>query len=667
MNLFFNEDSQKLIICAKKEMMELKHPYVGSEHLLLSILKNTDLGITKILNSYSITYDKFRDELINVVGFGSRNNEWFLFTPLLKRIINNACYYSKDKNRIVTPDSLLISILQEGDGVANRILIGMNIDVVELYNRFLVIDNISGNETPLLDELAINMNECSINGMYDPVIGRNKELEEIIQILLRKNKSNPLLIGEAGVGKTAVIEELARQISLGCVPYKLKNKTIYSISMSVLVSGTKYRGEFEEKIHKLVNELKNNPNIILFIDEVHTLMGAGGAEGAIDASNILKPYLARGEITVIGATTVGEYKKYIEKDKALNRRFQKVYIEEANRDEVKNILINLKNIYEDYHGVNISDSLLDTIIDVSYTCIPFGRQPDKAIDLLDEVCSYSEFSKTIKDRSLYDYELKIKNIEELKNKEIMNHNFKQALVYKDKEMSLRNDYNNKLFYNNGVNDKIKINKDDISKVIYNKVNLPYKDDYIKKLNEVKDIIIGKFCEYKKEVCIIFDLLKKYDYIKNNKPLVMLFVGKSDNTMTFLVEELVKNMFFCKNYIHLDMLEYSSYQSISKIVGVAPGYVGYNDDGVFDSININPFTIILLDNIDKCNRKILSFLKKSFSTGYVEKSYGNKINIRKCIVFMTSNSLDNDIGFIYNEKDDNNYFGNVIKFRENCEV
>ena len=469
MNLFFDEESQKLIISAKNEMFKLKHPYVGSEHLLLAILNNTNLNITDKLNNYGITYDRFKNKLISTVGIGTKTNDWFLFTPLLKKIINNATYYSKDNNKVVTPFSLLVSILKEGDGVANRILLSMNIDVLELYSLFVNSDDLlSSKKVYLLDELGINMNLNSLNNKYDPVIGREKELNEIICILLRKNKNNPLLVGDAGVGKTAIVEELARRISLGNVPFKLKDKIIYSISMSMLVSGTKYRGEFEEKIHKLIKEVEENSNIILFIDEIHTLVGAGGAEGAIDASNILKPYLARGSIKIIGATTSYEYKKFIKFDKALNRRFQKVDIIEPSKDLVKNILLELKPLYEDYHKVIITKQIIDIIIDISYDSIFYGKQPDKAIDLLDNICSYVVINNNKNDKILSDMEFKIKQLENKKNNEIINHNFKKALRCKNEENIMKSDYNNKLFDFNR-NSKIRIHKSDIYNVIYNKI------------------------------------------------------------------------------------------------------------------------------------------------------------------------------------------------------
>lgn len=597
MNLFFDEESQKLIINAKKEMFLLKHPYVGSEHLLLSIL-HSNYEITKRLNEYGINYEKFRNKLISIVGIGSNSNTWFLFTPLLRKIINNATYYSKDNSRMVTPYSLLISILEEGDGVANRILISMGVDLDKLCEEFLSNNTSYKSSDSLLEKLGINMNKCT----YDPVIGRDREIDRIIQILLRKNKNNPLLIGEAGVGKTAIVEELSKRIVEGRVPLKLRNMTIYSISMSILVAGTKYRGEFEEKINKLLEEVINNPNIILFIDEVHTLMGAGGAEGAIDASNIVKPYLARGDIKVIGATTIDEYNKFISKDKALDRRFQRVYIEESNRDSVLNILMGLRNVYEKYHGVILKKSILKRIIDLSYSSVFNGRQPDKAIDLLDEVCAYVTLNNSF-NRELLDYEINIKEIENSKNKEIRKHNFKKALVYKNKELELRSKYNNKLFYNS----KIIIKKEDVDKVIYNRYGLL--DDYsdrFKELNIDKNLV---------------NLLEKYDYIKNTKCMGILLVNKNVTEITLLVDKIAKNIYNC-NYVVIDMNEIKEYK--------------YE---LFESIKYNPFSIVFIKNIDKCSRRVIRLINDS-----IEKGMIGEINISKCIVFISVSSISSNIGF-----------------------
>ena len=314
----FEEEARKVLINAKKEMSNLNHPYIGSEHLLLSILSDEN-DISKRLKEYNITYKVFKEELIKVVGIGSKRSEYFLYTPLLKRVIENAIVDSRDNNSDVTIHYLFNSLLEEGEGVALRILMGLNINIDELYNEFCEQDIKS--QKLLLDEIGVDLNKKALNNELDPVIGRENEIKRVIEILSRRTKNNPILIGEAGVGKTAIVEEISRRIVTGDVPLFLKNKRIINLDMASTVAGTKYRGEFEERMKKILKEVEDNTDIILFIDEIHTLVGAGGAEGAIDASNIFKPALSRNKIRCIGATTTSEYKEYIESDKALERIF----------------------------------------------------------------------------------------------------------------------------------------------------------------------------------------------------------------------------------------------------------------------------------------------------------------------------------------------------------
>jgi len=385
----FQEETRKVLIMAKQEMFELKHPYVGSEHLLLAILKN-DNAVSNRLTSYHLDYKTFKDKLIETVGVGSKESEWFLYTPLLKRVIENATLDSKENNNgEVLIEHLFSALLEEGEGVAIRIMLSLNIDIDGLYHEFnyKITNKKKKNKKLLLEELGTDLIKKALNDELDPVIGRDEEIKRLLEVLSRRTKNNPLLIGEAGVGKTAIVEGLCRLIVSGDVPLNLRNKRIISLDMATTVAGTKYRGEFEERVRKILKEIEENDDIILFIDEIHTLVGAGGAEGAIDASNIFKPALARNKIRCIGATTIDEYKKYIESDKALERRFQKITIEIPSEKTVKDILSKLKPIYEQYHNVTISDNLIDKIIELSEKYIYDRNQPDKAIDILDEVCA----------------------------------------------------------------------------------------------------------------------------------------------------------------------------------------------------------------------------------------------------------------------------------------
>ena len=386
----FSEEAQFILLKSKEEMIDLCHPYIGTEHLVLAILKNSD-DLSSKLKAYGLTYNAFKEEILSVIGKGSKKSPFYLYTPLLKKIMDNALLDAKDNNNgEVTVSHLFSCLLEEGEGIAIRILIGMNLNLEEMYDDFsfkLVNKSKKRHKKLLVEELGVNLVEKALNKGLDPVVGRDDEINRLIEILCRRTKNNPILIGEAGVGKTAVVEELASRIALGEVPSSLMSKKIISLDMASVVSGTKYRGEFEERMQKILKEISECGDIILFIDEIHTLVGAGGAEGAIDASNILKPALARGEIKCIGATTIQEYKKYIEQDKALDRRFQQIMIKEPSRDATIGILNKLKPIYEKFHKVVIPDDLIESLVDLSNKYIYNRHNPDKSIDVLDEVCS----------------------------------------------------------------------------------------------------------------------------------------------------------------------------------------------------------------------------------------------------------------------------------------
>jgi len=384
----FSEEAQRVLVDAQKEMSELKHPYIGSEHLLLAILKNNQDLVNKF-KKYKITYKSFKEELINLVGIGDNTPDLLLYSTTLKTILENVIIESRETGDEISVNELLLSLLNEGEGKAIRILLSLGVDINKLYSDISEKRKIKQKKSKklIVEELGVDLTKRAKNNELDPVIGRDIELNRVIEILSRRTKNNPLLIGEAGVGKTAIAEELARRIVSGNVPMPLKNKRIISVDMACTVAGTKYRGEFEERIKKMVKELEDNDDVIIFIDEIHTLVGAGGAEGAIDASNILKPALARGKLKLIGATTISEYKKFIEKDNALDRRFQKVFVEEPDKSNLKNILMNLKSIYEAYHGVKIEEKLIDKIIELSDRYIYDRCEPDKSIDILDEVCT----------------------------------------------------------------------------------------------------------------------------------------------------------------------------------------------------------------------------------------------------------------------------------------
>ena len=458
---------------AEEERYELRHPYVGTEHLLLSILNN-DEEIANYLKDYGLTYDKFRKELNIIVGNASNSSELNLYTPLLKRVINNALDNAKENNNgIVTAKHLILSILEEGEGIAIRLLITMGIDIDNIYenlnkNNKLNTKKLELYETGILLNESIDYEEC--------VVGRDKEIDLIIETLLRKKKNNPILIGDAGVGKTAIVEELVRRIERKEVPENLYNTKIVSLEMGSLVSGTKYRGEFEEKLTKIIKELEQNSNIILFIDEIHSMVNAGGAEGAITAGDIFKPALARGKIKCIGATTTQEYQKFFSGDKALMRRFETINVDEPTKEETKEILLKVKSEYERHHNVYIEDSIVDKIIYYTDKFIVNKKNPDKAIDFLDSVCSKVKTSNNynLEKKKLYQ---KLDILKKEKELSIKNNNYDQALNIYSEELEI-----NKKIKKFNVSKKQKIKEEDIICVLENKTNMIFSK---KKLNFLK--------------------------------------------------------------------------------------------------------------------------------------------------------------------------------------
>lgn len=642
----FSEEAQKALILAKKEMNNLRHPYVGSEHLFLSILSMKDLEIVSVLASYNITYEVFKRELIRIVGVGKESNEWFLYTPLLKRVIETSILNSKEKGEVeVSVNELLLAILEEGEGVAIRLLIGLNIDVDEIYNSIskdTKVSNKAIHKKLLVEDFAVNLNKKIVGNEVDPVIGRDDEIKSLIEILCRRGKNNPLLIGEAGVGKTAIVEELARRIVEGNVPKPLKGKTILSLPMASLVAGTKYRGEFEERVSKILKELEENDDIIVFIDEVHTIVGAGGAEGAIDASNIIKPALARGKIQLIGATTTYEYHNFIEKDKALNRRFQIIMIEEPSTNKTKEILKKLKPLYEAYHFVSISDDIIDLIVDLSDTYIYEYYQPDKSIDILDEVCTKASLLESKNDTELLKINIELQEVISNKKKAIMKQDFDLASTYKEKEKELltkKNDLELNLMTKRKPK---KITKEMVSDVIYLKTKIP-----VYEINKSSRKIINNLDKSLKKIVlgqdeIITDLCNRVKKVRlgfQDKPHIesFLFCGRTGVGKTLLVKEFANLLYGDANFIRLDMSEYKEAHTVSKIIGSPPGYVGFDNHlTVLDTIRMHPHSVILLDEIEKASGEVMKLFLQVLDEGVLTDSRGRKVRFDNVFLFMTTN-------------------------------
>lgn len=626
----YNEEVKSILKRSELEALKNKDEYVDSSHLLLS-LTSTKNTLSDLLINNNITYETIKKETKE----GTSNKETALYSKEILNILESIIIDEDIIIEEITLPLLFKSILKNKKSKGYKILYKININIDNIINS---LNKEQKYTTPLiLNELGINLNNKAKNNELDKVIGRDIEIERIIEILERKNKNNPILIGEAGVGKTAIVEELARRITLGDVPNTLKNKVIINLNLFNVIAGTKYRGEFEEKLSKIINELESNPNIILFIDEIHTIMGAGGAEGAIDASNIMKPALARNKIKVIGATTLNEYKSSIEKDKALERRFQKVLIKEPNYEETKIILHKIKKNYETYHNVKIPENILDLTIKLSNKYITDRKNPDKSIDILDEICACTKINDNSKLTKLN------KQLVTLKSKKIeylSKNNLKMASIINEKIKECNNElstFNNKITQN-------KVTTSTLKKVLESKTNtIIYELENTKTLDNLKNRIINKYNNLNTK-----DLLT---YIENHLTKTTttptsIEVYNSDINIIIDISNILKI-----NFLTINLNEYEEPSSINKILGSPQGYIGYEDKNTtFEIIKTYPISIIYLDNYESCSLNIKTLIKNILKTGILNLSNNDTINFSNTIFIIPSKQKNNNsLGFINNNK------------------
>lgn len=640
----YNLETSRIFKDAEKIMISLNHGYVGTEHLFLSMLKNSE-EIRNLLEKYQIEYDDFLEELLLVVNSETCQKVACIYTPLLKKVIKNAEMHAK--NSYITPLMLLESLLEEGEGIAIRILISMGLDIDKLYDEIKLKDKKSNQKLEIYNIGKEMSKDLSDNF----VVGREKEIDLITETLLRKNKNNPLLIGDAGVGKSAIVEELARRIKKSDVPNALKNKKIISIEMSSLVAGTKYRGEFEEKLNKIIKEVENNPEIILFIDEIHTLSNAGGAEGAINASDILKPYLARGKIKVIGATTTNEYNKFIAKDKALSRRFDLIKINEPSIDETINILSKIKPSFEHHYNIKISEENIRQIVDLTNKYILDRFNPDKSIDLLDSVCAMKEV-KSPKEKNIIILKNKLSNIIEAKEKMVKNNNFEEALNYRKQEIEL----NEKI--EKEKNSSNRITNNDIKEVMLRKSNIPNTKNNWKDLKAyLNNEIVGQ----EEAINEIIASLKSKE---SDLPVSILLTGSTGVGKTKTVKEIAT--YLKMPLVRLDLSEYNEPVSINRLIGSSAGYVGYDDENIFDRIRMYPNSIVLLDELEKANSNVINLFLQVLDEGFITNAKGEKIDFKNTYIFMTSNAeINNKIGFMKGKSNYQNSFSKEFLGRITC--
>lgn len=656
----FTTKANEVLNLAIKSAQAYGHNYIGTEHILIGLL-STDSTIPALTNN-NITYEGVDRLIREEIGVG---NPTSLtpddFTPRAKRIIEISFQIARTmRNSYVSVEHLLAALLKEDDSYAVKFINELGTDSQRVFDD--LINDLSSNsydsnpqssskkkgksKTPTLDEFGKNLTELAKQGKIDPVIGREKEIERVIQILSRRNKNNPCLIGEPGVGKTAIAEGLALKIVNGEVPEMLANKTIYSLDLTSMVAGTKYRGDFEERIKKAMDEVKDNKDVILFIDEIHNIMGAGAAEGAVDAANILKPSLARGEIQVIGATTISEYRKNIEKDAALERRFQPVTVGEPTEEETVEILKGLRDKYEAHHKVKITDDAINSAVKLSSRYINDRFLPDKAIDLIDEAASVVRLNAYTLPQNLKDMEEEIKRLNAEKQDAVNNQKFEEAAKIRDKANELNKLLNDeKSKWRNSSNHDVKaVSSEEIAQVVSQWTGVPVNQltkEESERLLNMEKILHERIVGQDKAVSTISKAIRRGRVgLKNpNRPIgSFIFLGPTGVGKTELCKSLAEAMFGDENaIIKLDMSEYMEKHTVSKLIGAPPGYVGFDEGGqLTEKIRRKPYSVVLFDEIEKAHPDVFNMLLQILEDGVLTDSQGRKVSFKNAIIIMTSN-------------------------------
>jgi ATP-dependent Clp protease ATP-binding subunit ClpC len=654
----FTERARRVLTAAQEEAQHLNHNYIGTEHILLGLIREEEGVAAKVLISMGVTLSKVRSAVEYIIGRGEKASTGEIgLTPRAKRVIELAIDEARRLgHNYIGTEHLLLGLLHEGEGVAAGVLESFGITLEQA--RAEVVRALSqsaarpkparaaSNRTPLLDQLGVDLTAASKAGKLDPVVGREKEIGRVIQILSRRTKNNPALIGEPGVGKTAIVEGLAHRVASGDVPETLEDKRIITLDMAGIVAGTKYRGEFEERLKKIIEEIKSSGNCILFVDEFHTIVGAGAAEGAVDAASILKPSLARGEIRCIGATTLDDYRKHVERDPALERRFQPVVVEEPSIEDSIEILRGIKTRYEEHHKLLISDEALKAAATLASRYIPDRFLPDKAIDLIDEASS----RKRIKFGSLPSSVKKLKESEERfrKDKEsaLAEQKYDQAAELRLKEVKAEEE--RKKIEEDWQIDKEKsraeVTKEDIAEVVSMWTGIPavqLTGDETARLLHMEDALHKRIISQDEAIDVISKAVRRARAgLKDPKRPIgnFIFLGPTGVGKTELVKALAEFMFGAEDtMIRLDMSEYQERHTVSRMVGAPPGYIGYDDGGqLTEAVRRKPYSAILLDEIEKAHPDVFNILLQIFDDGHLTDSRGRKVDFRNTIIVMTSN-------------------------------
>ena len=654
----FSERARRVLSLAQEEAQRFNHNYIGTEHILLGLVRETEGVAARVLSSLSVDLSKVRSAVEFIIGRGEKPAQGEIgLTPRAKKVVELAVDEARRMNHTyIGTEHLLIGLLREGEGVAAGVLesLGVTLDKVRAETH-RILSHTSGtgsqgsrstSKTPTLDQLGIDLTVAAKADKLDPVIGREKEIERMVQILSRRTKNNPVLVGEPGVGKTAIVEALAQLISSGDVPETLQGKRLVTLDMGALVAGTKYRGEFEERLKKVIEEIKTAGNCVLFIDEIHTIVGAGAAEGAVDASNILKPSLARGEIQCIGATTLDDYRKYVERDPALERRLQPVRVEEPSNDDTVAILMGIRSKYEDHHKVDITDEAIRTAALLAQRYIPDRFLPDKAIDLIDEAGSRVRLRGSVTPASVKDAMQVLEQVRKEKDEAIASQQYEAAAELRDRELRQNEDLDTlEKNWKEGENaERRVVTEDDIAEVVSMWTGIPVTrlaeeetERLLQMEGELHKRIIG---QDEAIVSVSKSVRRARSGLKDSRrPIgVFMFLGPTGVGKTELVRALAEFMFGDEdNMIRLDMSEFQERHTVARLIGAPPGYVGYDEGGqLTEAVRRKNYCAVLLDEIEKAHPEVFNILLQIFDAGHLTDARGRKVDFRNSIIIMTSN-------------------------------
>ena len=663
----FTERARIAISEAHNTACALGHRYIGSEHIVAGLVKEGSGVAAKVLEKADITEEKVIEKITELTGSNDALDEEteLPLTPRTKRILQLSAMEARQMgHNYIGTEHLLMAILRDGESVGVRVLVSLGLNVRQVYEE--VIEALSTgvtepsatgayqavkkskgkSSTPVLDEYGRDLTELARENKFDPVIGRSREIERVTQILSRRTKNNPCLIGEPGVGKTAVVEGLAQKIAAGDVPELLKSKRLVSIDLSAMIAGAKYRGEFEERLKKVINEVTQSSDVILFVDEFHTIVGAGNAEGSLDASNILKPFLARGELQLIGATTLKEYKKYIEKDAALERRFQPVTVGEPTVDETVEILKGIRDKYEAHHGVTITDEALKAAAQMSARYITDRFLPDKAIDLIDEASSKKQLSSQTAPPDLKEKEKQLEKLTSEREEAVNAQEYEKAAEIRDKEKAVQTELDElkKNWKGSGTSSELVVTEDDIAEILSDWTNIPaskLKQEEMDKLRHLEDTLHNRVIGQNEAVTAVAKAIKRGRAgLKDPKRPIgsFLFLGPTGVGKTELTKALAEAMFGSENsLIRVDMSEYMEKHAVSKFIGSPPGYVGYEEGGqLTEKIRKHPYSVILFDEVEKAHPDVFNIMLQILDDGILTDAQGRRVDFKNTVIIMTSN-------------------------------